>query len=352
MIYVLTLVLSSIFAFCYDHASNKKQMTVFFIFTLIMPFFVMALRYGVGQDYFYTYVPVFNSVLNNTYSSDLEIGFLWLNKFCQVFTDNPQSIFMLTSILFCFFIFGALRHHMEKGIFCLAIYIFIAGGFYLYSFNVVRQCLATAIFCFSLKFIDEKKPLKYFILIFFASLIHKSALVYFPFYFIAKHEFKTITYLAILILILIFSAQIVAQISKLLVGTKYYNYITGYYNDSSSKTITASQMLNILVFIYVLHIEKTKKPKDKFLVILGNVHYVGIVFTLFMGAIPLIFRMSNLFYLLQFISVPYIIKRYVPKKLKNIGIVLVLLIYGFLFVNTLLKNGNNILPYQTFFNRW
>ena len=82
MIYVLTLVLSSIFAFCYDHASNKKQMTVFFILTLIMPFFVMALRYGVGQDYFYTYVPVFNSVLNNTYSSDLEIGFLWLNKFC------------------------------------------------------------------------------------------------------------------------------------------------------------------------------------------------------------------------------------------------------------------------------
>lgn len=47
MIYVLTLVLSSIFAFCYDHASNKKQMTVFFILTLIMPFFVMALRYGV-----------------------------------------------------------------------------------------------------------------------------------------------------------------------------------------------------------------------------------------------------------------------------------------------------------------
>lgn len=349
MIYIFTLVISLMFAFCYDHASNKKQKQIFFIMTSIIPFFVMAFRYGVGQDYFYTYVPVFESILNNTNQTNIEFGFFLLNKFCQIFTDNPQSIFILTSILFFFFIFGTLHHHMEKGMLFLAIYIFIAGGFYLYSFNVIRQCLATSIFFFSLKYIDEKKPIKYFILIFCAALIHKSALIYLPFYFISKHKFKPVTYLLVLLIISLFSTQIVLVVNKLLVGTKYYNYITGYYNDPSSSKITASQILNILIFLFILYKEKNQKIEDQFLTILGNIHYVGIIFTLFMGAIPLIFRMSTLFYLIQFISVPYIVKKYISKNLKPFAITTILIIYGILFINTLIKNGNNILPYHMFF---
>lgn len=348
MVYVLTLSISAIFAYGYDRTRDKRKMFLYFFLAMLIPTTLMAFRYGVGQDYFYTYVPVFNSILYGT-NTGIEWGYYFLNKLCQVFTDDSQSIFILTSLIFCLCIAGAMRHHIKSGTLFLSMYIFIAGGFYLYSFNVVRQCMAVAIFCFAIKYIYQKKPIQYFTLICLAALIHKSALIYIPIYFIVRREYHLFTYLFILLLIKLFSPQIVQFIGKFLEGTKYYNYISGYYADSSSNSITASQLLNIFVFIIIIYIEKRNKVHDKMLCIFGNIHFVGIIFTMFMGLIPLIFRMSNLFYLIQFLSVPYIVGNYVPKKLRWIAYASIISVYGLLFIHTLITNGNNILPYQFFF---
>ena len=48
----------------------------------------------------------------------------------------------------------------------------------------MRQSITLAIFFLSLKYIEEKKPLKYFGSIIVASLIHSAALILIPVYFI------------------------------------------------------------------------------------------------------------------------------------------------------------------------
>ena len=346
MVYIVTLLTSSIFAIGYDQDKNIQRKKVWLYIAVLLPLFVMAFRYGVGQDYFYTYVPVFDEILQNGSYSNIEFGFVLLNKFCQLFTTNSQSIFIVTSVLFCLFSFKAiLDKKYDRHIF-LQIYIFLAGGFYFYSFNVVRQCLVTAVFCYTIKFIQKREFFKFVFAILLAATIHKAALVYLPVYFLARRNFSALTYFVVLLFFIFASPLLLKLANVVLAGTKYENYLNGNYKDSSSSRISASQILNIIVFIVTIYLIKCKKIKDGKLIIYANIHFIGILFTALTGVIPLVFRLTNLFYLIQFLSVPYIINGYVPKKYRWLGYLVCILIYGALFVNSLLVNGNNILPYK------
>ena len=134
---------------------------------------------------FFTYVPTYKQIYNGT-PPPMEPIFLWLNKLCIDFAGSwYQSIFIITSFIFIGLIYIVI-YNMPCSKVLLTV-SFLCGGYFLYSFNVVRQTIATALFCCALLFVernmDGKKRLQSLFAAFFLVAIavgfHYSALIYF-----------------------------------------------------------------------------------------------------------------------------------------------------------------------------
>lgn len=64
-------------------------------------------------------------------------------------------------------------------------------------------------------------------------------------------------------------------------------------------------------------------------------------------SIPLGQRISALFYLLNFLSIPYYLEYYIVEKKKIFVKILYFSLCLFMFLHTLSVNGNGILPYNS-----
>ena len=66
----------------------------------------------------------------------------------------------------------------------------VLGSYYLASYNFIRQCIAIAIFAYSLKYVEERKSVQYFICAALATTMHTISIIYFPFYFLGNVKLK------------------------------------------------------------------------------------------------------------------------------------------------------------------
>nr|WP_237565656.1 EpsG family protein [Bifidobacterium breve] len=164
---------------------NKRARILPFVITFLILFTISGFRYGVGTDYFFTYVPTYKQIYNGT-PPPMEPIFKWLNGLCIDFAGSwYQSIFIVTSFIFIGLIYIVI-YNMPCSKVLLTV-SFLCGGYFLFSFNVVRQTIATALFCCALLFVERnmegKKRLQSlfvaFSLIAIAVGFHYSALIYF-----------------------------------------------------------------------------------------------------------------------------------------------------------------------------
>ena len=105
----------------------------------------------------------------------VENGFLLLIKMIQIFSNNPQTMFViiafLTNGLMAKFIYEN-TDDMFTGM-----YVFMCESLYMQAFNLSRQVLAIAIGIQAYKTIREKNYFKSVIIVFLAYMIHNSSVV-------------------------------------------------------------------------------------------------------------------------------------------------------------------------------
>lgn len=342
------IVFTSFLALYMPNIYNKKTefVKVAKIFVFLPPFFILAFRYGVGVDYFHTYVPIFKTLSLGYNYEGVEIGYILLNKFILIFTDNYYWLFIITAFIFCYFIFKAIFEQSKY--IGISTYIFLTGGLYFYSMNVVRQTICFAIFLYALKYIRQKNFKKYFIYIIIASFMHKTALIYLPLYFLLdlNIDYKK---LIIIALTIVLSKNIVLDIiSIFLKDTKYYNYITGFYADPSKSMM--SPIINAIIIVMFLLIYKSKKDDREYRFYL-NTHIVAFLISLLIGTVPLITRIFTGFYHIIILSIPYLVYQIRGKRSKELAILFIFLLFGLIFCYSIgIKNGNKVLPYQSIFS--
>lgn len=127
-------------------------------------------------------------------------GYNLFQKFIQLFTSNFQVYLILVAVIF----FAAFGHFIYKNSSRIsdAMMAFLIYSILFYSFfsiTGIRQTLATAIALVSYEYIKKRKLLFFLILIFLASTIHKSVLIFLPFYFApmiknVKFFYKTVLF--------------------------------------------------------------------------------------------------------------------------------------------------------------
>ncbi len=329
---------------------NKKNLTQKIICFVCFNIMLLphALRYGIGTDYFYTYVPHFNGIAKGTLSYNEEFVFTFFNKLVYILTNgNYKILFFLCSLITFYFIFKII---LEKSVNVkLSILLIFASQFYFYSMNMVRQTIAIVILFYGMKFLVENKKKYYIILCLLASTIHSTALFMIPLCFFSDWKINKKIKI-VLISILLLGKNIVGNIFKYIIVTftSYGWYYESQYMNNEISTILIA--VNIIVFILDL-IYINNNEEDKQDLIMSNYTFFGMCILTLSSSIPLVDRLVRYFTITQIIHIPRIIVK--EKKAKR-RIALYIIIVG-LFLATMvyqifILGGEGVMPYKSIFN--
>ena len=159
-------------------------------------FFMFAFRYDVGTDYFHTYVPAFETIVNGGIRH--EGGFYLINKFITLFTNNAQWLFIITGFLYTYFAVDAIRRYSDNPV--ISLIVLFLMSFVFVAMNNVRQQIAVAMVLWGFRYIMDEKLGEYTAICLTATFFfHTSAIFMFPLYFVINSKYiqKHLGYFAI-----------------------------------------------------------------------------------------------------------------------------------------------------------
>ena len=213
-LYFLILIVAFVY-YVLAHKTNKSNspllLGVFFLYCALF----IGLGDMIGGYDRYIYGEMFDTIADATdsgrdYSRLLflvngrEYGyFLWEILVSQV-TANRYIFILLSSLLMYFLYYKAFRKYIND--YPLAAIVFL-GLFFYFSITYMRQALAVGIVWQGIKYIYERKAIKFFLIVALAYSFHNSALVFAVAYFIPikKYSKKTILYFLMLCLLRIYN---------------------------------------------------------------------------------------------------------------------------------------------------
>lgn len=173
--------------------------------TLFLAIYVVFLCLFVGlSDMFggydrYIYGEVFDIIANMTTNGDRyltagaynffvgERGYVVINIIISFFTENRYIFILIYTAIIYILLFISLKKYAKNYPIAL---IFFMGLWFFFTFTYLRQVLGAAVVWLSIRYII-KRDLKYFILVLLiAWSIHKSAIIFFPVYFIPIKKYS------------------------------------------------------------------------------------------------------------------------------------------------------------------
>lgn len=340
---VISLIIAFGFAFSRkeyrDSYKNRKNYIKVISFILILQ---SGLRnVAVGADTYNYYISFKESLTQSwqdvydvfvdyyKYSIGKDPGFPFFQKICSSLSDSYQVFLFIIAIVF----FVALGNFFLKNTNRLSDIVlgYVIYSVLFYSFFSItghRQTIATAITLYSFEFLKKKKIVPFLIIIFVASTIHRSCLIFIPFYFICRIKKPKIIFIATLLLFPLF--MLIRNVLAL-----YFQSIGGYeeYNQfEGAGTITFSAMF-ILISIVALIRHRTLLKNY------NNGDYYFNAFALALLFLPLTWINPNMMRVVQYFSifmilfVPIIIHSFksysndIYAKMKNFAILILILLF-------------------------
>lgn len=377
-IYIFMLVISLLFIYLSEKTNNKVLKTILCILSAVPFILISVLRYDVGTDYMYRYVPNYNQMAEGKIVPNLEIGFKLLIQFCLLFTKDYQILFVITSIItISLFMFTIHKYSKNK---LLSVAIFFLGGFFFQSLNILRQYMAIGIIFFTYRYLLEKKYWVFFLGILLALLIHNTSIICLIFLLLKDKEIFGIKNMIIFsLIILVFGTPLVNIFRYIISNTRFGVYLGSLYDRGEVKIL--SLLLNIILYLYIYLLYLIKKKNNKVTkedIFYLNVEGITLIFVILSSKFYLFFRIAYFTMIYLIMSLPYfiittdkddiinfctnIVKK-ITKKDINIhrkirdnvtkllsAFIIVLFITTISYTN-IINNDNEVIPYKTIFER-
>lgn len=334
-----------------------KQSVAWFVLAMAVMAFLAACRSAdIGNDT-KAYIDIFNQVINNPdyiSTTRYEKGYLYLNKFVGLFTDNPQYLFAIIAI-FQYYVFSwFIIKHSKDVAFSLVLFFFLM---YSGTLNILRQEIATAFIFIAADRILGGKTWRAVIWIAVASLFHSSAILFIiiPFApYIKYNNYAAIVIFAIIIL-LMFTNSLYAICLKIL--PDYAHYFEGKYSQSGWLAIGYQMVRNFLVFVPALITHNPDRSVfDKAKITAQRQNnlaewclfgaFAGIVFGFRVNLIDRIIAYMVAFYI---VLLPNFLVRFGKESAFFIKVMAVLFMFAYaVLVQAIRPEWNVIFPYEFF----
>ena len=328
-------ILAVFFAWLEDNNSFKYGLR----FSIATIFIFLAFRYDFGNDYM-AYLQVFKDVNaldlseNNIFTiTEYEMGWFYLNRAFKFL-----GFFAMTAALAafnCLVLFRFIKRYVPPGYYWFAIFLYtFQTSQMLILSSAMRQAVAVSLFILAIDFLIQKKPLKYILIIFIATLFHTSASILFPLIIISytnwKIKFKHVILVFIVFLIPIYFLSDVSNYINVFVTQYFDNY--RYYLENTGGTsiseIGLGFILNTFIYLVLLYFAQFEINFENSLFL--KIVFISFILVPLSFSIQLIGRLNFYFMPVFLIVFPLVFKKIKKtNRLVFIGIVILFTVYNF-----------------------
>jgi len=333
--YVFTFTILALFAIKDVFKINSSTNLKLFILAILLLIFHDGFRWGVGTDW-EPYLNFFE--LKEWDFVHFDIGYILLNKFVRLFTDN-YSVFLILHAIIVYSLISITIYKYSVYPF-LSLFLFYALMITYLGMN--REYIAFAISLFSYKYLFENKRFIFVLIILVASLFHSSVLLFlFAVFFNNEIKLKYMLWIFITFLIISISGivnKLPLNLFYLLsenIGGKMSFYSTSYELDSNLLfTIFSLLKRSICLIIAAIYYDRLKNS-DKNFIIIFNLYFVStIIYLLFNNTIFQIIVARGMMYfnITEIFMIPYIVSLVSNIEFKKV-IILAVFVYGALTIN-------------------
>ena len=242
----------------------------------------------------------------------------------QLFLLSIASIFFLSLANFIY----KNTERLSDAVYAYVLYSCLFFGFF--SLTGHRQTIATAAALYGYELIKKRKMLTFFLLIILASSIHKSVLIFLPFYFIAPLK-ETVLFcwggLLLFPLLMVFRTQF-SQILKDMSGYGEY----GIYEGANTSTFTLMLLLVTVVSLWRIKIVLLENEKIR---PVYNAFIFAVYFTPLTFVNPSAMRVVQYYSIFMLLLLPSVINSFTVES-KSTGRVVYFMslsLLVFLFIN-------------------
>lgn len=296
--------------------SKEKTINTYRSFFLLFWFLILSLEYGLRGNFTTDYIQYRNwfvsaqsmNFADIIYSSNIEKGFLFLNYLVSHITSEYYIMTIVYGVLSVGFYIVAIKNSID--VVWAPIIVFVGIGIFYGGFNLSTQMLAASIFAISVKYIYEKKPVKYCLLILLAISFHKSAIFMLPIYLISKIKLNRRNKHIVIALVIgtgivfsIFVKRVALVLSTYVYGDTYLTYQPALVGQGWGYILKHIAITAIIM--YYGYLFDTDSPKEK-LLYLGSI--LNCIIAIWSGQVALIQRFSYYFIIFPMLAMGHIVK--------------------------------------------
>lgn len=317
---------------------KEKVKKILFVVSVIQIVCLLGLRgLDIGSDlpfYWKYYDLQQNYEITNLSFSRYELFFKLLTKGITLITLNKQFYLFAISVLSIVPI-AMIVYKYSKNPF-LSLLLFMSFGFYNFDFSGLRQAIAFALTFYSFRYIKQQKLLKYILIILCATLFHKSALIFFPAYFLKNIKItKAKIYFLVLVDVFIYLFKV-----------QIFNFVNRFFYDEYSLSVSDSytwmiMCLFVLCFCFLFYKKVVKENNS----VLFNLVIIGTTIMLLSPIASNILRVANYYFMFIILLVPEVIAHIRTGKNRFYVGTIVVIFSILLYVYLLSVDSYHIVPY-------
>lgn len=358
--YLLLLLLVALCFFVKDGNKTRKKIA---IVTVVILLTVLAgLRhYTIGNDTI-MYMNGFNRIaahgIDSLKSSHFEFGYNYLVLFATSVGMNFNTFLFVLSLIMNIGVGVFIYKYSKRPM--ISFILFILLRLFFCEMNIMREFLAIVIFLSSMRFIEERKFVKFLFVIVFASFFHSSALFTIAIYFLYNFRFtplKKVTFAVATVVACIFLYNILTYITQML-GI-YGGYVDDYFGSNRVANVVMS-VISIVIYLFFKTIQKKYSDSEqkldetqkRRLAFYGNVLFFSIIFNIIAIRISIFSRLSLYYQVFNIVAIPNIIQL-IPNPKKRALWYIIIFICFFVYFLTILyfrPEWNMVNPYRFYWS--
>lgn len=300
--------------------------SIFVILVLISGFRSQA---SIGDTPFYAHSykligqnPVFDSKTK-------DVGFVIIMILLNKITSDPQILIFLTAFVTNLFIILALYRYSKP--FELGILLYFGTVLFYVTMNGMRQSMVAAILLWAVKYVINNSWKRYFLLVLLLSMLHQSALIFLPLYFLVRKKAWGkgfwITIGASVVVMGVFKPML-GTIAGILESTSYGNYGKDMLTNTSSTNIIRLfiTIVPIVLAYFVRDRLKEEWPGSNVFIFLSLFNFI---FMLLSTQYLFFYRLCIYFDLYNLILIPHLLPLF--KRQKRLSLYVFTIVFYFIF---------------------
>lgn len=336
---------------------NDKKKNLMYIFLCIVLIIFAGTRFETGSDWraytsAFKEVGTLNQLFNGTFtlgSMRMEHGYILLNSIIKSLGGSINEVFLIMALVTMGLIFISCKKYTPY--YFVAILLYLRYGYPQTNFMFVRQGICIALFLYSIKYIYEKKLLKYYICITICVLFHKSSLILYPIYFIVNREYKSSILIGLMILSVILGFTNWIRLTTIFTPDKIDASINEYLNSGMSATLSIGMIEKIAVITIALLFREKLNKRFKYFNVFLNLYVISFMaYYSLIESYVLQQRMVIIFNIAGIILISYFIYLGNSKLIKVIICTMIVGVVTIFFVKSigLFNEDSEYLPYKSY----